>query len=99
MGQGEAARDEHDWRKSRLNTFGLYSNQDIMAYDCEESESCGLPFPIIADRRGELAVALGMLDPEEKDKDGMHAVQVSKSHSCFCFQGFPTELSAPERFT
>lgn len=63
--------DERYWRESRLDTSGLYSNQDILAYNCEESESCELPFPIIADRRGELAVALGMLDPEEKDKDGM----------------------------
>lgn len=47
----------------------LYANQDILAYNCEES--CELPFPIIADSRRELAVALGMLDPEEKDKDGM----------------------------
>lgn len=49
----------------------LYANQDILAYNCEESGSCELPFPIIADSRRELAVALGMLDPDEKDKDGM----------------------------
>lgn len=30
-----------------------------------------LPFPIIADDKRELSVLLGMLDPDEKDKDGM----------------------------
>lgn len=62
------------WCKRRLNISGLQhlcANQDILAYNCEESESCELPFPIIADSRRELAVALGMLDPDEKDKDGM----------------------------
>lgn len=46
-------------------------HQDILAYNCEESDCCSLPFPIIADCKRELAVALGMLDPDEKDKDGM----------------------------
>lgn len=45
--------------------------QDILAYNCEESADGSLPFPVIADRKRELAVALGMLDPVEKDKDGM----------------------------
>lgn len=49
----------------------LSPNQDILAYNCEESACCSLPFPIIADSKRELAVALGMLDPDEKDKDGM----------------------------
>lgn len=30
-----------------------------------------LPFPIIADDKRELSVLMGMLDPDEKDKDGM----------------------------
>lgn len=30
-----------------------------------------LPFPIIADDKRELSVQLGMLDPDEIDKDGM----------------------------
>lgn len=30
-----------------------------------------LPFPIIADDKRELAVQLGMLDPDERDKEGM----------------------------
>lgn len=45
--------------------------QDILAYNCEEAASDSLPFPIIADSKRELAVALGMLDPVEKDKDGV----------------------------
>lgn len=47
------------------------ANQDILAYNGEESADSSLPFPIIADSKRELAVALGMLDPVEKDKDGM----------------------------
>lgn len=37
------------------------------------SETAGshLPFPIIADDKRELSVLLGMLDPDERDKDGM----------------------------
>ena len=30
-----------------------------------------LPFPIIADDKRELSVLLGMLDPDELDKDGL----------------------------
>lgn len=41
-----------------------------MAYNQEKV--CGpLPYPIIADDKRELAVLLGMLDPDERDKDGM----------------------------
>ncbi|KAM7378952.1 hypothetical protein PAMP_004537 [Pampus punctatissimus] len=54
----DCLEDHHGWTK------------DILAYNCEES-ACLLPFPIIADSKRELAVALGMLDPDEKDKDGM----------------------------
>lgn len=49
----------------------LSTHQDILVYNCEDCESSQLPFPIIADGNRELAVALGMLDPDEKDKDGM----------------------------
>lgn len=45
--------------------------QDIVAYNCEDSADVSLPFPIIADSKRELALALGMLDPVEKDKDGI----------------------------
>lgn len=51
--------DHHGWAK------------DILAYNCDDSSCSSLPFPIIADCKRELAVALGMLDPDEKDKDGM----------------------------
>lgn len=30
-----------------------------------------MPFPIIADDKRELSVLLGMLDPDERDKDGL----------------------------
>ncbi|CAG5897052.1 peroxiredoxin-6-like [Menidia menidia] len=55
----DCLEDHHSWSK------------DILAYNCEDSASRSLPFPIIADSKRELAVALGMLDPVEKDKDGM----------------------------
>nr|XP_046263492.1 2-Cys peroxiredoxin BAS1, chloroplastic-like isoform X2 [Scatophagus argus] len=54
----DCVEDHHGWIK------------DILAYNCEDSACCSLPFPIIADSNRELAVALGMLDPDEKDKDG-----------------------------
>lgn len=40
-----------------------------MAFNSETESP--LPFPIIADDERELAVQLGMLDPDERDKDGM----------------------------
>uniref|UniRef100_A0A3B3SAX7 Peroxiredoxin-6 n=1 Tax=Paramormyrops kingsleyae TaxID=1676925 RepID=A0A3B3SAX7_9TELE len=43
---------------------------DILAYN-NDSSCNALPFPIIADNKRELAVKLGMLDPDERDKDGM----------------------------
>ncbi|KAG7487723.1 hypothetical protein MATL_G00026410 [Megalops atlanticus] len=45
-------------------------SKDIMAYN-SEAPGCTFPFPIIADDKRELAVMLGMLDPDERDKDGM----------------------------
>uniref|UniRef100_A0A8C5RDD6 Thioredoxin domain-containing protein n=1 Tax=Leptobrachium leishanense TaxID=445787 RepID=A0A8C5RDD6_9ANUR len=44
--------------------------QDINSYNCEEPTET-LPFPIIADPKRDLAVKLGMLDPDEKDLEGM----------------------------
>ncbi|XP_036938800.1 peroxiredoxin-6-like [Acanthopagrus latus] len=55
----DCLQDHHGWTK------------DILGYNCEDPASSSLPFPIIADCKRELAVALGMLDPDEKDKDGM----------------------------
>jgi len=45
-------------------------SKDVMAYRGEGAD-CPLPFPIIADHKRELSVLLGMLDPDELDKDGM----------------------------
>lgn len=44
--------------------------QDINAYNGNEPTE-KLPFPIIADANRELSVQLGMLDPDERDKDGL----------------------------
>ncbi|KAM8889051.1 peroxiredoxin-6 [Synchiropus picturatus] len=44
-------------------------SKDVMFYGGEASTP--LPFPIIADEERELAVQLGMLDPDELDKDGV----------------------------
>ncbi|XP_051951426.1 peroxiredoxin-6-like [Xyrauchen texanus] len=45
-------------------------SEDIMAFNQEKTCS-PLPYPIIADAKRELSVLLGMLDPDERDKDGM----------------------------
>uniref|UniRef100_H3CR00 Peroxiredoxin-6 n=1 Tax=Tetraodon nigroviridis TaxID=99883 RepID=H3CR00_TETNG len=77
---GRAARLSGEFSKRRVKMVALSVNsledhqgwtKDILAYNGEDGESGELPFPIIADANRELAVALGMLDPEEKDKDGM----------------------------
>ncbi|KAL4000278.1 nucleobindin [Sarotherodon galilaeus] len=44
-------------------------SKDVMAVS--KKADTDLPFPIIADDKRELSVQLGMLDPDEKDKDGM----------------------------
>lgn len=44
-------------------------SKDVMAVS--KKADTDLPFPIIADDKRELSVLLGMLDPDEKDKDGM----------------------------
>merc|ERR1712168_285605 len=44
-------------------------SKDVMAFRGEKAAP--LPFPIIADHKRELSVLLGMLDPDELDKDGM----------------------------
>ncbi|XP_029474172.1 peroxiredoxin-6-like [Rhinatrema bivittatum] len=50
--------DHHGWSK------------DINAYNGEEPTDT-LPFPLIADDKRDLAIALGMLDPDERDNTGM----------------------------
>ncbi|XP_068599415.1 peroxiredoxin-6 [Brachionichthys hirsutus] len=44
-------------------------SKDVMAYSGEPDRP--LPYPIIADNKRELSVQLGMLDPDEKDQQGM----------------------------
>ncbi|XP_071343462.1 peroxiredoxin-6 [Trachinotus anak] len=53
----DSVEDHRNWSK------------DVMAYN-SKAESA-LPFPIIADDKRELSIQLGMLDPDEKDKDGL----------------------------
>lgn len=45
------------------------SVQDVMAFNSEGDSA--LPFPIIADDKRVLSIQLGMLDPDERDKDGV----------------------------
>ncbi|XP_016144479.1 peroxiredoxin-6 [Sinocyclocheilus grahami] len=45
-------------------------SEDIMSFN-QDKTCCPVPFPIIADGKRELSVLLGMLDPDERDKDGM----------------------------
>ncbi|CAO2637426.1 PRDX6 [Lemmus lemmus] len=45
-------------------------SKDINAYNGDEPTE-KLPFPIIDDKKRELAILLGMLDPSEKDEKGM----------------------------
>ncbi|CAN9503097.1 unnamed protein product [Ophioblennius macclurei] len=77
---GQAVRLSGEFTKRNVKMIGLSIDslehhhgwiKDILAYNCEEEACCSLPFPIIADSKRELAVTLGMLDPDEKDKEGM----------------------------
>nr|ALJ10926.1 alkyl hydroperoxide reductase [Dolomedes sulfureus] len=43
--------------------------EDIKSYACLKGE--GFPFPIISDKNRDLATSLGMIDPDEKDKEGL----------------------------
>ncbi|XP_051511224.1 peroxiredoxin-6-like [Myxocyprinus asiaticus] len=45
-------------------------SEDIMAFNQDKGRG-PLPYPIIADDKRELSVLFGMLDPDEKDKEGM----------------------------
>ncbi|XP_074524081.1 peroxiredoxin-6 [Halichoeres trimaculatus] len=53
----DSVEDHRNWSK------------DVMAFNSEADKA--LPFPIIADDKRELSVQLGMLDPDERDKDGL----------------------------
>ncbi|XP_020487521.1 peroxiredoxin-6 [Labrus bergylta] len=53
----DSVEDHHNWSK------------DVMAFNSDADTT--LPFPIIADHNRELSIQLGMLDPDERDKDGL----------------------------
>ncbi|CAO2637427.1 PRDX6 [Lemmus lemmus] len=59
----DSVEDHLAWSKSP-------PSQDINAYNGDEPTE-KLPFPIIDDKKRELAILLGMLDPSEKDEKGM----------------------------
>ncbi|EDV27570.1 Peroxiredoxin-6 [Trichoplax sp. H2] len=74
---GRAAKLAPEFEKRGVKLIGLSCNsasshsgwiKDIEAYS---SLSGQFPFPIIADEKRELAVQLGMLDPDEKDSAGL----------------------------
>uniref|UniRef100_A0A7M4E797 Peroxiredoxin 6 n=1 Tax=Crocodylus porosus TaxID=8502 RepID=A0A7M4E797_CROPO len=67
-GRGPQFRGGHHVRPHPLPR--LPGGLDINAYNGNEPTE-KLPFPIIADANRELSVQLGMLDPDERDKDGM----------------------------
>ncbi|XP_063802936.1 peroxiredoxin-6-like isoform X2 [Pseudophryne corroboree] len=76
---GRAAKLAPEFKKRNVRMIALSIDsvsdhigwsKDINAYNCEEPTET-LPFPIIADPKRDLAVQLGMLDPDEKDNDGM----------------------------
>uniref|UniRef100_UPI00398F31FC peroxiredoxin-6 n=1 Tax=Pristiophorus japonicus TaxID=55135 RepID=UPI00398F31FC len=54
----DSVQDHHGW------------SQDINAF-IEQPPVQKLPFPIIADEKRELAVQLGMIDPAERNKEGL----------------------------
>ncbi|GIX86358.1 peroxiredoxin-6 [Caerostris darwini] len=75
---GEVAKLAPEFEKRNVKLIALSCDdvlshkkwiEDIKSYACLKGE--GFPFPIIADEKRELAVLLGMLDPDEKDKDGL----------------------------
>ncbi|KAG8195903.1 hypothetical protein JTE90_001138 [Oedothorax gibbosus] len=75
---GEAAKLAPEFKKRGVKLIALSCDdvlshnkwiEDIKAYMCLKDE--GFPFPIIADEKRELGVSLGMIDPDEKDKDGL----------------------------
>ncbi|MGH0189741.1 UNVERIFIED_CONTAM: hypothetical protein FKN15_035903 [Acipenser sinensis] len=66
---------------------------DIVAYNGEAADST-LPFPIIADEKRELAIQLGMLDPDEKDKDGIPLTARCLGDSCMVLPNIPEDEAA-----
>ncbi|XP_029355990.1 peroxiredoxin-6 [Echeneis naucrates] len=73
-----AARISDEFKKRGVKMIALsidsvedhrHWSKDVMAFNSEAGSP--LPFPIIADDKRELAVQLGMLDPDERDKEGL----------------------------
>ncbi|KAL2097727.1 hypothetical protein ACEWY4_006934 [Coilia grayii] len=76
---GRAAKLSEEFKKRGVKMIALSVDRvddhrewikDIIAYNNEDSEYT-LPYPIIADPKRDLALALGMLDPDMKDEAGM----------------------------
>ncbi|CAN8019986.1 unnamed protein product, partial [Ixodes persulcatus] len=75
---GAMAKIHRDFEKTNIRVIALSCNsveshthwmRDIQAFN--DLESPMLPFPIISDENRDLAVQLGMLDPEDKDSEGI----------------------------
>ncbi|XP_076151475.1 peroxiredoxin-6-like [Alosa pseudoharengus] len=76
---GRAAKLSEEFKKRGVKMIALSVDcvedhrewiKDIIAYNDEEP-GYTLPYPIIADPNRHLALALGMLDPDMKDQEGM----------------------------
>lgn len=74
---GAVAKIVPDFQKRNTKVIGLSCDpveshkgwiKDIQAYNMLTGD---FPYPLIADPKRELAVQLGMVDPEEKDKAGL----------------------------
>ncbi|XP_022051519.1 peroxiredoxin-6 [Acanthochromis polyacanthus] len=73
-----AAKISNEFKKRNVKMIALSIDsvedhkgwsKDVMAFNSDGESP--LPFPIIADDKRQLSVQLGMLDPDERDKDGM----------------------------
>jgi len=76
LARAAKASDEFKKRNVKMIALSIDSvedhiswSKDVCAVGGEETDQ--LPFPVIADHKRELSVLLGMLDPDELDKDGM----------------------------
>ena len=89
---GAVAKIVPDFQKRNTKVIGLSCDpveshkgwiKDIQAYNMLTGD---FPYPLIADPKRELAVQLGMIDPEEKDKAGLPLTcrAVSKVIIPFC---------------
>lgn len=74
---GAVAKIVPEFQKRNAKVIGLSCDpveshkgwiKDIQAYNMLTGD---FPYPLIADPKRELAVQLGMIDPEEKDKAGL----------------------------